>query len=112
MGTRQAGKSYLLDMMAVEEAAMNGGQVAYLSHDPRMDHVSFQNCLSRAMWLYPDLIEREYRSRGKQRIVFKNGGEIKFIAADMENEYDLCCLDDVPAERMVKAKRSIRSVLW
>lgn len=96
------------------EAALDGGQVAYLTGGPGYHtDASFQNCLSYAMRLHPDLIEREYRTNGKQRITFTSGGEIKFLASlDVENEYDLCCYDDWPAERMVKAKRSIRSVLW
>jgi hypothetical protein len=112
LGPRQSGKSHVLVMMAVEEAAVNDGSVAYVSCDRRMDSVRFADCLERAEWLYLDRIERAYRANGAQRIVFKGGGVIRFITSDFGREYDLCCLDDVPAERMVKAKRSIRAALW
>jgi hypothetical protein len=110
IGDRQSGKTYLMTMMAVEEAA-GGGTVWYQGTDYHMDRVNFQNCLERAEWLYKDRIKRAYRSNGAQRIVFTGGGEICFSPKEYGRTFDLHCLDEIPGERLSTATRSVRAVL-
>jgi hypothetical protein len=111
LGERQAGKTHLMMLAAVGEAAM-GGTVWYTGHNRRYEQVCFQDCLDVAQMLFEDKVLRVYRAKGKARITFHGGGVIHFGVPDYHGPLiDLHCIDDNEnADRFPCAYRSIKSV--
>src|SRR5580693_1904213 len=110
IGPRQAGKTHIATVMAVETAAL-GGKVLYQGANKEMDRVRFQDCLERARLVYSDDIAKEHPRNGDESILFKSGGKLCFSwkAFDYWAEIDLHVIDDVAnAEPRPGAKRSIK----
>lgn len=111
VGPRQAGKTHISVVMAVETAAA-GGQVLFQGRDRQEDAIRFRDCLDRAEQVCPDQIEKFYRSNGQQRILFKTGGRLCFsaLAYDYFDKLDLHVIDDASGEARPNAERSIKTV--
>jgi len=112
IGTRQAGKTHIAVAMAVETAAA-GGQVLFQGTNQPADHARFLDCVDRAEYMFPDKIQRVYRTNYEERILFKNGGRLCFSdkAYDYFAEIDLHVIDDVAnADARPNALRSIKTV--
>lgn len=117
-GDRQAGKTKMLVDVAIDEAARQGRSVLFFTPSRNQDSYTLSLIEDRAQHLCPELIERVYRTNGRERILFKGGGLVYFREPGRESsrrhqpDVDTHIIDDVSGgDSCVGATRIFRAMI-